>query len=102
MVTATATVDHSSHLLGEAHGFLTFKVRSTEHCGRILRIRSPKCTIGSHPSCTLRLRAAGVCSFHCVILRGREGTFVRRWSGDTCLNGANFSDTRLQAGDRLG
>ncbi len=116
MVTASATAEQTgrhvaspppastpspSPLLGQVDGVLTLKVRSSEYRGRVLRIRAPKCTIGSHPSCTLRLRAEGVRSVHCVILRGREGTFIRRWAGDTCLNGARFADTRLQAGDRL-
>lgn len=87
MVTMPAITEGSS-LLGTAAGDLTFKVRSAEHRGRLLRIRSQKCTIGSDPSCTLRLRSVGVSPFHCVVLRGRGGTFVRRWQGDTCLNGA--------------
>ncbi len=88
-------------LLGDPGGLLTLRVRSPEHYGRILRIRSPKCVIGSHPSCTLRLRSIGVRPFHCLILRGMEGIFVRRWSPDTCLNGAAFTDARLKPGDCL-
>ncbi len=101
MFTATTVAERGSHLLGDTHGLLTLLVRSPEHGGRILRIRSPKCVVGSHPSCTLRLCAAGVRPFHCLILRGREGMFIRRWSPDTCLNGAGFGDARLKPGDRL-
>ena len=101
MVNASVIADHGSHLLGTTQGLLTLRVCSREHHGRILRIRSPKCTIGSHPSCTLRLRAEGVRPFHCVILRGSDGMFIRSWSGDTSLNGASFRDTRLRPGDRL-
>ncbi len=61
MVTATDIAVSGSHLLGDADGLLTFRVLSQEHHGRILRVRSPKCVVGSHPSCTLRLRA-GVCA----------------------------------------
>ncbi len=101
MVTATTVANPGSYLLGDTDGVLTFRVRSPEHNGRILRMRSPKCLIGSHPSCTLRLRAAGVRPFHCLILRGTEGMFIRRWSAGTCLNGAGFTDSRLKPGDRL-
>ncbi len=101
MVTASAIAASSSHLLGRVNGLLTLRVRSPEHRGRVVRIRSPKCVVGSHPSCTLRLRGAGVRPFHCLILRGEAGTFIRRLSAETCLNGAGFADTRLIPGDRL-
>ena len=38
---------------------------------------------------------------HCFIVRGPGGTFVRRWSPDTRLNGQPFRDAALHAGDRL-
>lgn len=39
---------------------------------------------------------------HCLIVRGPEQTVVRRWSPDTRLNGATFTDAALRPGDRLG
>ena len=98
MVTAIAQPALNSPLLGDTTGSLTLRVQGTEHDGRILHIRSPKCLIGSDPSCTLRLRSATVRPFHCLILRGTEGTFIRRWSPDTCLNGCGFDEARLQSG----
>lgn len=74
---------------------------STRH-GQVVRLRSAKCTLGSGSRCTLRLRARGVGSLHCLILRGSGRTVVRRWSPDTRLNGRAFADAELAPGDRLG
>ncbi len=101
MVTAIAQPALNSPLLGDTTGSLALRVQGTEHDGRILHIRSPKCLIGSDPSCTLRLRSTTVRPFHCLILRGTEGTFIRRWSPDTCLNGSGFDEARLSPGDRI-
>ena len=49
----------------------------------------------------MRLLARGVQPLHCLILRGRDATVVRRWGPDTRLNGQAFSDARLSPGDRL-
>ena len=101
MVTAIPQSAFHSPLLGDTTGSLTLRVQGTEHDGRILHIRSPKRLIGSDPSCTLRLRSTTVRPFHCLILRGTEGTFIRRWSPDTCLNGGGFDEARLSPGDRI-
>jgi hypothetical protein len=66
-----------------------------------VRLRSKKCTIGSDPACTLRLRARGVGPVHCLIVRGGNGAVIRRWSLDTRLNGSAFSEALLVPGDRL-
>ncbi len=98
----SATMDHpGSSLLGADQGLLTFRVCSPEHRGRVLRIRSPKCTIGTATNCTLRLRAAGVRPLHCVVLHGRQGTVIRRWSGAIHVNGEAVEECWLQPGDRL-
>ena len=101
MVTAIAQPALNSPLLGDTTGSLALRVQGTEHDGRILHIRSPKCLIGSDPSCTLRHASTTVRPFHCLILRGTEGTFIRRWSPDTCLNGSGFDEARLSPGDRI-
>ncbi|MFW6170627.1 MAG: hypothetical protein ACODAD_09065, partial [Planctomycetota bacterium] len=101
MVTTSATSNGLSCLLGDVDAPLILKVRSSEHQGRILRIRSRKCIIGSHSSCTLRLLCAGVRPFHCMILRGRAGMFIRRLSRTTSLNGTGFTESWLKAGDFL-
>lgn len=101
MVSATALPDGRSALLGDISDLLTLRVCGTEHDGRVLHIRSPKCTIGADRSCTLRLRGLGIRPFHCLILRGVEGIFVQRLSRDTCLNGQAFDVARLRPTDRL-
>jgi hypothetical protein len=101
MVSATALPVGRSALLGDTSDLLTLRVCGSEHDGRVLHIRSPKCTIGADRSCTLRLRGLGIRPFHCLILRGTEGMFVRRLSADTCLNGQAFDVARLRPADRL-
>ncbi|MCU0959212.1 MAG: hypothetical protein MUF48_03840 [Pirellulaceae bacterium] len=103
MVTATRSSDvpAESHLLGDTRTYLAMRVRGSEHDGRVLQIRSPKCVIGSDPGCTLRLDADGVRPVHCLVLRAAEGTFVRRWSAGTTLNGHGFDIARIQPGDCL-
>lgn len=103
MVTATRAshTPAESHLLGDTRTFLTLRVRGSEHDGHVLRIRSPKCVIGSDPGCTLRLDADGVRAVHCLVLRAAEGTFVRRWAAGTRLNGHGFEIARVRPGDCL-
>ncbi|MEX2175311.1 MAG: hypothetical protein WD872_13195 [Pirellulaceae bacterium] len=91
----------NSRLLGPSTGGLTLSIRTGEHEGRVIPIRSAKCTIGSARGCTLRLRAPGVRPLHCWILRGAAGTIVRRRDPQTRLNGRVFSDAPLKPGDRL-
>jgi hypothetical protein len=92
---------HSLPLLGCAPGLLALRVCGGSHRGRVIQIRSPKCTIGSAAGCTLRLRAAGVRPLHCWILRGPTGTLVRRRSAGTLLNGRTYEDAPLRIGDHL-
>jgi hypothetical protein len=98
MVTTTAT---PPSVLETASGDLVLRVCGSTRHGQIVRLRSAKCTIGSGPRCTLRLRARGVRPIHCLIVRGSHGTVIRRWSPDTRLNGGAFTDAELVAGDRL-
>jgi predicted lipid-binding transport protein (Tim44 family) len=85
-----------------ADGPLVFQIRGSSRDGQIVRLRSRKCTVGSGPRCTLRLDARGVRPLHCLIIRGEKATVIRRWSGDTRLNGRTFADAELSPGDRLG
>lgn len=66
-----------------------------------MHVHSPKCTIGAAAGCTLRLRARGIGPLHCWILRGPAGIVVRRLNNAATLNGANFDEAPLKAGDRL-
>ncbi len=88
-------------LLGRPNGELVLRVLGPQQRGRIVRLQAAKCTLGSGPHCTLRLRARGVRPVHCLILRGNSGAYIRRWHADTCLNDAAFTESFLKAGDRL-
>jgi hypothetical protein len=90
-----------SSLMGSATKDLVLRVCGSTRHGQVVRLRSAKCTIGSGPRCTLRLRARGVAPVHCLILRGGAGTVVRRWSPDTRLNDQAFTDADLVPGDHL-
>jgi hypothetical protein len=90
----------SSRILTDV-GEMTLCVRCRGHKDRLVRIRSPKCTIGSAAGCTLRLRAKGVGPLHCWVLRGTTAAIVRRFHGATSLNGHTFDESALRPGDRL-
>lgn len=80
---------------------LRLRFRGGQHHGKVVRVNSSKCTIGSAENATLRLSCPGVHGIHCLVLRGETGTVVRRMSADTLVNGEVFEDTRLQPGDLL-
>jgi hypothetical protein len=80
---------------------LRLQIIGSSHDGQIVRLAAAKCTIGSAVGCTLRLRAGGVRSVHCLILRGSTGTVARSWAPNTRLNGQPFRDAPLVPGDRL-
>ena len=82
-------------------GSLALQVSGPGRPSRLVRIRSAKCTVGSAPGCTLRLRADGVGAMHCWILRGDAGTVIRRLNGVATLNGAHFDEALLNVGDRV-
>lgn len=88
-------------LLDAPTGDLVLRICGTSRNGQVVRLRSPKCVIGSGPGCTFRLLARGVRRVHCLIVRGPAATVIRRWSADTLLNGRSFTDAPLRAGDRL-
>jgi chromosome segregation ATPase len=96
----TCQEGHDS-LIGCATTPLVLRVRSGEHEGKVLRLSAAKCTIGSHPNATLRLRAPGIYPVHCLILRGEQGTYIRSWAPQTHLNNARFDLRPLQNGDQL-
>lgn len=77
------------------------RLSGTSRDGELVQVSSAKCTIGSAPGTTLRLRAPGVLSLHCLILRGPRGVVARAVAADTRLNGVPFRDARLKPGDRL-
>ncbi|QDV74971.1 hypothetical protein [Botrimarina mediterranea] len=58
-------------------------------------------TIGGGPRCSVRLDATGLRPLHCVITPSQEGPVVRRWAVETHLNGQDFTEAALTAGDLL-
>ncbi len=58
-------------------------------------------TIGSGPRCSVRLGGRGLRPLHCVITPGKNGPIVRRWATETRLNGLDFTEASLSAGDLL-
>ena len=58
-------------------------------------------TIGAGPRCTVRLDSPGLRPLHCVITPTDDGPVARRWAPGTTLNGSDFTEARLVAGDSL-
>jgi hypothetical protein len=83
-------------------GPLCLRIVGTARDSQLIHLSSRKCTIGSAPGCTLRLRAQGVRSLECLIVRGKGGTLLRASSPDVRVNGQAIEDTLLSPGDRLG
>ena len=77
------------------------RLSGTSRDGESIQLSTAKCTIGSAPGSTLRLRAPGVQPLHCLILRGPRGVVARAVAADSRLNGVPFRDARLTPGDRL-
>ncbi|MBN1854447.1 MAG: hypothetical protein JW829_17075 [Pirellulales bacterium] len=92
---------HVSQLLEPPQVPLTFRIRDERQHISVAHLTSAKCTIGSAPTCTLHLTGQDIRPVHCLILRGRRETVVRRWAPDTLLNGKTYEDALLAAGDRL-
>jgi hypothetical protein len=80
---------------------LTLRVRGGSRDGQVIKLSAAKCTIGSSRGCTLRLHGKDVRPVHCLIVRGKAQTVIRRWSAETLLNGKSFEDKQLVLGDLL-
>lgn len=98
----TLSDSHAASDSDARSGSLALRIHGTSRDGQIIQVKSPMCSIGSDRRCTLRLNASGIRPVHCLIVRGRRATVVRRWGPDTLLNGSTFSDAELMPGDRLG
>ena len=90
-----------SQLLGEPVGELVLEIDKGDGRSQTFHMSGAKCAIGSDERCELRLKGTGVRPVHCVILRSDDHTIVRRWAGNTWLNGRSFDDTTLRKGDEL-
>ncbi len=80
---------------------LVLRVHGGPTGGEIVRLGERKATIGSDAACTYRIFDDHVRAVQCVILRGSNGSLVRRWADGILLNGEAFLDSHLKIGDRL-
>ena len=101
MTMVATTLDVGRPSIDVAAGDLVLRICNSWRQGQLVRLKAAKCTIGSAPRCTLRLRARGVRPVHCLILRGQATTVIRRWAADTRLNDQAFADAVLSPGDRV-
>src|SRR5688572_9895075 len=69
--------------------------------GQVIELPRGKTTIGSSPRCNVRIQEPGVQPLHCLILNAGQGLTVRRWAGETSLNGRRLDESPLAVGDRL-
>lgn len=56
-------------------------------------------SVGAGPRCSIRLDGPGLRPLHCVITPTADGAVIRRWAAETRLNGDDFTEARLSAGD---
>ncbi len=80
---------------------LTIRAHGPGCDGEIVRFSAMKSTVGSDAACTYRICDDQIQPVECLILRGNGGSIVRRWGDGIRLNGQQFSDARLEPGDRL-
>lgn len=80
---------------------LQFRIQGDDQGKSVTYLDSAKYTIGSSPTCTLQITGEGVRPVHCLILRGRRQTVVRRWAPETRINGIAVDSAPLLSGDRL-
>ncbi len=66
-----------------------------------LEVPVGKCTIGSSPSCQIRLSEKQVRPLHCLLLHGSEGVTATSWAPGMLLNDQEFSSAPLYVGDEL-
>jgi len=91
----------TSSMLGGTTGEFLLKVTAGSQIGRLVRLSSAKCTIGSAGYCTLRIHGAEIEPVQCVVLHGPQKSIIRRWAGSMLLNDRSFDDAPLKTGDRL-
>jgi hypothetical protein len=60
-----------------------------------------KCTIGSSPRCRIRLPATEAQPLQCLVALESGAATVTRWAAGVLLNGREFSQCELHAGDQL-
>ncbi|WP_210417772.1 FHA domain-containing protein [Bythopirellula goksoeyrii] len=66
-----------------------------------IELPAGKCTIGSSPSCQVRLAEEQVRPLHCLLVHGCDGVTATSWSPGMLLNDQEFTTAPLYAGDKL-
>ncbi len=67
----------------------------------LLPIAGHRFTIGAGARCSLRVDGEGVSPLHCLITEQGGRYRIRRWGGQSRLNGDSFSEADLSEGDQL-
>ncbi len=83
---------------------VTLKVAAGVHAGKELAVPVPKCLIGRHPDCDLRLKSQAISRHHCVLYVRDGNVFVRdlKSRNGTLVNGQRIqTDWELRGGDKL-
>ena len=97
----TSTELSSNRAIPQRESAVVFRILSGDQHGRTVQIPSRHFTIGSSPSCMLRLCAPHVHPIHCAVFHGAHHTSISSLSPQTLLNGQPFVESMLQVGDRL-
>ena len=66
---------------------------------RNFRTEDPTVSLGTDPSCTIRLSGADIDPVQCLIVRGNDRTLIRNMADNSLLNEKPFSDEVLEEGD---
>jgi hypothetical protein len=82
-------------------GELVLKIHGGTWHGRIIRLEALRCTVGSGPQCSLRMRLPGLAPLACEIDRTAEPALIRCWAAGVLLNGHPCQQALLSIGDRL-
>jgi hypothetical protein len=80
---------------------LRLRIRLPSGKKRTLSFKSPKGSIGGHPSCSIRIPTKGDTSVYCMLLRSHGTVVVRSWDNESTLNGRKFDIAKLKPGDKL-
>jgi hypothetical protein len=102
-MTQLMEMETAATVLGTPAKELAFRVHSPHQAGpaQVVLLTGQKVSIGADPQCTLRLAGNKVEPCYCLVLRGESSDVIRSLSPRAKLNGADFQDAALQAGDRL-
>ncbi len=82
-------------------GVVELKVTQAGHVIQQTALPVGKCTIGSSPSCQIRVTTGQLKPLQCLIIRNDDQFTVTRWGTGVLLNGAEFTTASIRTGDCL-